>query len=293
VPAAVSTTPSPSTERTCYRHPDRRAGVICQRCDRPICPDCMKTASVGFHCPECTKQGKQKVYTRANIAVLNRPVLTQIIIAINVAVFVAGLFYESSDALAGEAGGFTRVGGLLGDSLFFSDVGLVKGVAGGEWWRIVTGGFLHAGLIHIGFNMYLLYMLGSILEPALGRLRFGAIYLTSLLCGSLGVLLISPDQITVGASGAVFGLMGALFYAQRAQGIDPFSTGIGTTIGINLLLTFTIPGISIGGHIGGLVGGLLSAYLLYEGGRSMGKDQALAAVVGLGVVAAVGCVLVA
>lgn len=281
------------TERTCYRHPARRAGVICQRCDRPICPECMTTASVGFHCPECTSSGRQRVYTRANLAVLNRPLLTQIIIGINVAVFVAGLFYESSDALGGDRGGFTRVGGLLGESVRYADVGLVEGVAGGEWWRIVTGGFLHAGLIHLALNMWLLFLLGSILEPALGRLRFGAVYATSLLSGSLGVLLVSPDQVTVGASGAVFGLMGCVFYAQRAQGINPFSTGIGGTIALNLIFTFTIPGISIGGHLGGLVGGAASAYLLYDGGRAWGKERAVAAVAALGVVAAAGCILVA
>jgi membrane associated rhomboid family serine protease len=267
--------------RTCYRHPDRRAGVSCQRCDRPICPQCMHQASVGFHCPECAKTGKQKVYTRANLQTLNRPLLTQVIIGVNAAVFLAGIAYESHDAVAGR-GGFALDGGLFGPL-----------VADGEWWRIITAGFLHAGLIHLGLNMFLLWQLGMILEPALGRVRFIATYVTSLLCGSLGVLLLDPNALTVGASGAVFGLMGALFVAQRARGFDPWSSGIGSTIAINLLFTFTIPGISIGGHVGGLLGGLLSGWFLYRGTQTMGKQQALAAVVGLGVAAAVGCVLVA
>jgi membrane associated rhomboid family serine protease len=241
----------------------------------------MRTASVGFHCPECTKQGKQKVYTRANLNVLNRPLLTQLLIGINAAVFVAGLLNTANDAFAGR-GGFIVDGGLFGPS-----------VADGEWYRIVTSGFLHGGLIHVGFNMFLLYQLGSVLEPVLGRLRFGAVYATSLLCGSFGVLLVSPNSLTVGASGAVFGLMGALFLAYRDRGIDPFSTGIAPTIGINLLLTFTIPGISIGGHVGGLIGGLASAWLLFDGARAIGKQQALAAVIGLGAAAAAGCLLVA
>ena len=279
MPGAVSEVPVTNV-RTCYRHPERRAGVSCQRCDRPICPQCMHQASVGFHCPECTKQGKQKVYTRANLQVLNRPVLTQVIIAINAAVFLAGIAYQSTDALGGR-GGFTVDGGLFGPS-----------VADGEWYRIVTSGFLHAGLLHLGMNMFLLYQLGGILEPALGRLRFAVAYVVSLLSGSLGVLLLDPNALTVGASGAVFGLMGALFVAQRSRGIDPWSTGIGSTIAINLLFTFTIPRISIGGHVGGLIGGLLCAWILYEGSRTIGKQQALAAVAGLGVAAAVACVLV-
>jgi len=273
---------APATNvRTCYRHPDRRAGVSCQRCDRPICPQCMHQASVGFHCPECTKQGKQKVYTRANLQVLNRPVLTQVIIAINAAVFLAGLAYESNEALAGR-GGFTVDGGLFGPA-----------VDAGEWYRIVTAGFLHAGLLHLGMNMFLLYQLGSILEPALGRLRFGAIYLVSLLGGSLGVLVLDPNALTVGASGAVFGLMGGLFVAQRARGLDPWSSGIGSTIAINLLFTFTIPGISIGGHVGGLIAGAVCGWLLYQGSQTMGRQQALGAVIGLGAAVAVASIVVA
>lgn len=241
----------------------------------------MKTASVGFHCPECTKAGKQQVYTRATMSALNRPIVTQALIAVNAAVFVAGLIYESSDALAGR-GGFIVDGGLFGPA-----------VDDGEWWRIVTSGFLHGGLIHIGFNMYLLYQLGSILEQLLGRARFAAVYFTSLLCGSFGVLLLQPDALTVGASGAVFGLMGVLFLAYREKGIDPFSTGIASTIGINLLLTFTIPGISIGGHVGGLLGGLASAWLLFDGGRTLGTTKAVGAVISLGAAAFAAGLLIA
>ena len=168
-------------ETTCYRHPDRRAGVRCQRCERLICPSCMSTASVGFHCPECTRTGKQKVYTRATLDVLNRPVTTFVLIAINVAVFVAGLAYASGEGLA--RAGLDRVGGLIGESAFFGDVGLVRGVEEGDWWRIVTSGFLHHGEIHLLFNMLALYNLGRILEPVLGPGRFVAVYAASLLTG--------------------------------------------------------------------------------------------------------------
>jgi membrane associated rhomboid family serine protease len=261
----------------CYRHPDRRAGVTCQRCDRPICPDCMNTASVGFHCPECAKTGRQKVYTKSSLARINRPLVTQVIIAVNVVVYVAGFVYESRNALSGR-GGFALDGGLFGPS-----------VAAGEWYRLVTSGFLHAGLLHLGLNMYLLYLLGSSLEPALGRARFLAVYFTSLLCGSLGVILLQPEALTVGASGAVFGLMGALFVLARARGIDPWSSGIGSLIVVNMIFTFAIPGISIGGHVGGLAGGMASAWLL-EGNRNLAGRQALGAVVALGGAAAVAAI---
>jgi membrane associated rhomboid family serine protease len=138
------------------------------------------------------------------------------------------------------------------------------GVDAGEWYRLVTGGFLHSGLLHLGFNMYLLWLLGSQLEPALGRMRFGVLYATALMAGSFGVLLVDPTALTVGASGAVFGLMGAMVVAQRAVGIDPWRSGIGSLVVLNVIITFAIPNISIGGHIGGLVGGAAAGWLLIE-----------------------------
>jgi membrane associated rhomboid family serine protease len=137
-------------------------------------------------------------------------------------------------------------------------------VAGGDLWRLVTAGFLHAGFLHLLFNMYALYILGTLLEPAIGRLRFGLIYFVSLLCGSFGALLVTPNTVTVGASGAVFGLMGAGVLVMRSRGISPMQSGLPLWIGINLLFTVAIPGISIGGHLGGLLGGALAAVLLLE-----------------------------
>ena len=244
----------------------------------------MHTASVGFHCPECTRTGKQKVYTRANWSdALHRPTVARVLIAMNVAVFVAGLVSESRNAVAGR-GGFALDGGLFGPA-----------VADGEWYRIVTAGFLHAGLMHLGFNMLALWNLASVLEGALGRARFIAVYFVSLLTGSLGVLLLSPDDLTVGASGAVFGLMGALVIAQRARGIDPWSSGLGSIIGINLMITFLIPGISIGGHLGGLAGGLLTGWILLDAGPRLVKQPwaPLAVVGAIGAAAFVGCLVAA
>ena len=135
----------------------------------------------------------------------------------------------------------------------------------GEWYRLVTGGFLHANVIHIAFNMLALYQLGMLLEPAFGRLRFAVVYFASMLAGSLGVMLLHPDHFTVGASGAVFGLMGFAFMAMRARGIDPFSTGLGGTIVINLIITFTLSSyISVGGHVGGLIGGAICGWILID-----------------------------
>jgi membrane associated rhomboid family serine protease len=135
-------------------------------------------------------------------------------------------------------------------------------VADGDWWRIVTSGFLHFDVLHVAFNMVLLWWLGQQLEPGLGRLRYGLVYACSLLAGSLGVLVLDPDALTGGASGAVFGLMAAAFLLLRQRGIDPMQSGIGGLLVINLLLTFVRPGISIGGHLGGAIGGAAAAAVL-------------------------------
>jgi membrane associated rhomboid family serine protease len=262
--------------QTCYRHPDRRAGVICQRCDRPICPDCMRQASVGFHCPECTKSSGQKVLRPHDLVA--KPIVTHVLIAINLAVFVYG---------------FT--GATTSDEMIIRGGVAAPLVAAGEWYRLVTSGFLHVSLIHVGFNMFILYRLGQILEPALGRLRFGIVYFVSMLAGSLGAIILQPNSLAVGASGAVFGLMGATVAVMRARGIDPMSTGLGGTIMLNLVITFAIPGISIGGHIGGLVGGLVVGYLFAEAGPRHLKDPHLVTAVGLllGVAVAGTAILVA
>ncbi len=128
----------------------------------------------------------------------------------------------------------------------------------------MTGAFLHGGLLHLGFNMYVLWILGPQIEQLLGRGAFLAIYGVSLLAGSFGALLIDPFVPTVGASGAIYGLFGAAVVLQRRQGINPLSSGLGMIVGINLLLTFAIPGISIGGHLGGLAGGALAGTMVME-----------------------------
>ncbi|MHB8533393.1 MAG: rhomboid family intramembrane serine protease [Solirubrobacteraceae bacterium] len=228
---------------TCYRHPSRETGVACSNCGRPICPDCMTTTPVGMRCPECSKQRTQVKRMRE---VSTIPRVTYALIAINVVVFLTeqGQFSVGSTGLHGTV---FQEGVLYREAI----------AAGHQYWRLVTAGFLHENLLHIGFNMYLLYVLGTMFERAFGPGRFLAVYLVALLAGSFGALLATPD-LTLGASGAVFGLMGAAAIELRARGISVMQSGIGGLILINLVLSFVFSGISVGAHIGGLIGGGLA-----------------------------------
>jgi membrane associated rhomboid family serine protease len=260
---------------TCYRHPSRETGVSCSNCGKPICPDCMTPTPVGMRCPDCAGQ-RQRVHTARSLHV--DPIVTYVLIGICVLLFLG------SGASVGS-GGSTRV---------YFDLSLTReDVADGEYWRLITAGFLHSGILHIAFNMYILYWLGTMLEPSLGHARFAALYLASLVAGSFGALLLAPDARTVGASGAVFGLMGAAFVMQRARGIDPMQSGIGPVILLNLALSFIIPNISIGGHLGGLIGGAIAGFAMeWLGRRRPGMAGPIAACVVIGAAAAVASVAV-
>ncbi|MFL5780229.1 MAG: rhomboid family intramembrane serine protease [Thermoleophilaceae bacterium] len=238
--------------QTCYRHPGRETGVSCSNCGRPICPDCMTTTSVGMRCPECSRERTRVRQLPA--ASRETPTLTYILIGINVAVALGSY-------LSGGSGGVSGIG----TDTIVRDGALSRATVGdGEVYRIVTSGFIHAGLSHLLFNMLGLWVLGSLLEPVVGRLRFALIYVTSLLAGSLGALIAQPIGFTVGASGAIFGLLGAAIVVLRARGVNPMESGLVFWLGLNLALTFGISGISIGGHIGGLIGGTLAAIVIYE-----------------------------
>lgn len=262
----------------CYRHSDRETGVSCSSCGRPICPECMTATQVGMRCPECSRQRTQ---VRTMRSLESEPRLTYALIAANVIAFLGVV--ASGGTLFSGGGTLTIDGALRGNF-----------VANGEWWRLLTSGFLHAGLIHLFLNMFILYLLGGLLEPAIGKVRFGLIYLVALLSGSFGALLLTPDALTLGASGAVFGLMGAAVIVMRARGINPMESGIGMLILLNLGITFLVPGISIGGHVGGLIGGGLAAYVLFDLGDRVrmpaGAANALAA--GVGLIAAVASIAV-
>ena len=266
---------------TCYRHPDRETGVACSNCGRPICPDCMTTTPVGMRCPECARQ-RTKVRTMGSGS---EPTLTYVLIAINVLIALGTMFGGAS-----ATGG----GGFSGSTLLADGAVSRFGVDSGDYWRILTAGFLHTGFIHLLFNMFALYILGGMLEPAIGRLRFGVIYFVSLLAGSFGALALEPISPTVGASGAVFGLMGAAVVVMRNRGVNPMESGLGLWIGLNLLITFTIPNISIGGHIGGLLGGALAAFVMFDlRDRVRLPELATVLIAGaVGLIAVVGSVVV-
>jgi membrane associated rhomboid family serine protease len=240
----------------------------------------MTTTSVGMRCPECSRD-RTKVRTMVSVT---EPTLTYVLIGINVVVALGAVLSGASASGGGAASPLLREGGLAQIE-----------VANGEYWRLVTSGFLHFGLIHLLFNMFALYILGGLLEPALGRLRFAIVYFVSLLAGSFGALLLSaPNSLTAGASGAVFGMMAAAVIVMRNRGINPMESGLGLWIGLNLLITFTIPGISIGGHIGGLLGGGLAALVMFDLADrvSLPRQAPLALAAAIGVLAIAGSIVV-
>ena|SRR5215211_3012823 len=213
----------------------------------------MTSTSVGMRCPECANQ---RTRVRSGPAAYStEPVLTYILIAINVLIGFGAFI----------SGASTTGGGGLGGSQLLADGSVSRAtIDNGEYYRLITAGFLHAGFFHLLFNMFALYVLGTLLEPVVGRLRFGLIYFVSLLAGSFGALLLSPNSPTVGASGAIFGLMGAAVIVMRNRGLNVMESGLGFWIVLNLIITFTVPNISIGGHVGGLIGGGLAALVLFD-----------------------------
>ena len=213
----------------------------------------MTPTPVGMRCPECARE---KTPVRTLRSGSTEPTATIALIGLNVIAFLAALSSGAGAVGSSANGTILTKGGLFGPAIHINH----------EYWRLVTSGFLHLGFLHILFNMYLLYVIGRMIEPAIGSARFLLLYFTALLAGSFGALLVSPDSLTVGASGAVFGLMGAAFVGMRARGIDPMQTGIGGLILINLVLTFAFSGISIGGHIGGLIAGVAAGWLLLDYG---------------------------
>ncbi|MBK6670319.1 MAG: rhomboid family intramembrane serine protease [Actinobacteria bacterium] len=230
----------------------------------------MVSASVGFQCPECAREGA-KQQRLVDVFRQQPSVATYVLIGLNVAVFVLGAVAGNrlgGDHYADFESRFALWAGL-------TEGGQVVGVANGEWWRIITSGFLHAGLLHLGFNMFALYNLGGVMERMIGTLRFVAIYVASLIGGSLlAMATSSPMSSGVGASGAVFGLFGAFVFVQLSRGQNPMQGGIGSTIAINLAFTFLIPGISRGAHVGGLLVGALCGWILIGSNRLEARSRA-------------------
>jgi membrane associated rhomboid family serine protease len=209
----------------------------------------MTSTPVGMRCPECARQ---KTRVRSSVGAPGRQdaPATYVLIGLCVVAFIAEM---ASGGAVGSLGG----GSVSGDGGLFGPA-----VADGEPYRIVSYSFLHAGLIHLGFNMFALYILGTLLEPAIGTARFVGIYAVSVLGGAFGALLLDPLELTVGASGGVFGLMAAAFLVARGRGLDQLASQIGFFVVLNLVFTFSISNISIGGHLGGLIGGAIGALVI-------------------------------
>jgi membrane associated rhomboid family serine protease len=260
----------------CYRHSDRETLVSCSECGRPICEDCMTFAPVGIRCPDHANVGAVKpspARTMQSVRRTTRAIAapaTMALIAMNVIVYVI---------TAAQGGGINLPGGKL-----FSDWALQGlAVSNGDWWRLVTAMFLHGSMLHLAFNMLALYWLGTIIEQALGTSRFLLVYFVSGLAGSAGALwLSSAFAVTVGASGAIFGLIGALLILEYLATGSLMGQAL-VLILVNLALTFAVPGISIGGHVGGLVGGIIATYALMRYRMPPQRTLGIAIAVGVGV----------
>ncbi|MFF4172095.1 rhomboid family intramembrane serine protease [Streptomyces sp. NPDC001744] len=249
----------------CPRHPETETGIRCARCDTPVCPRCMTSASVGFQCPDCVRGGSgtghapdaqhPRTLAGGRMAVDGR-LVTKIVIAVNLALF-----------LAVQAVGDRLVDDLALIGYAYLPTGELAGVADGEWYRLLTSAFLHQEIPHFLFNMLGLWVIGGIVEPELGRVRYAALVLLSGLSGSVLAYLLSPqNQFSLGASGIVFGLIGAWVVLARRRRHD--MRPVVLFVALSLLLTFTRPGISWEAHIGGLVGGALVTYALVHAPRS-------------------------
>lgn len=263
----------------CYVHPDRVAGSVCRRCERPICPNCMREAPVGWQCDACVRHGARMAPTthyrptRSSTGIGRRitPVVG-VLIAINVAVFI----WEE-----------TRFNNVIERFAMWPDGIHYRG----QWYRLITSAFLHANFFHILFNMVSLAIIGPAVEVALGRARFLALYLVAALGGSVASYLLSPaNQAAVGASGAIFGIFGAYFVLARARGLR--RTGVGGLIVVNLVLSFTVVGIDWRAHIGGLVVGSLVTLAMINVARRADARPDLATIAsGVGVAVGVAVVL--
>jgi membrane associated rhomboid family serine protease len=237
----------------------------------------MTTTAVGMRCPECAKQRTQ-VHRLREMSTIPR--VTYALLAINIIAFLT------------EQGQFSFAGTGIHGTVIQEGVLYRYAIAEGhEYWRLITAGFLHENFLHIGFNMYLLYLLGMMLEPALGGVRFAAIYFTALLAGSFGALLATGNP-TLGASGAVFGLMGAAAVELRSRRMSVMESGIGGLIVLNLILSFTLANISVGAHVGGLLGGALAALAIKTADTRGARALGLLACLAISVAAVAGAIAV-
>jgi len=268
---------------TCYRHPDRETGLSCSDCGRPICTDCVTFAPVGLRCPDhaAAGGGRPKQAAPPRLAVRRPRIqaghapITRVLVAVLVLIYLAQL--GSGAGVNADSGWIFENGALYGPL-----------VADGDWWRLITAAFLHYGPLHLGLNALALWWLGGAVEGAIGPWRYGLLYFVSGLAGSAGALLLDPTAVTVGASGAIFGMLGAgLILEYMATG--SLAGQFLTLIAINLVFSFSFSGrISVGGHLGGLVGGILAILVMTKLGRGASRygrpdAVAIAGVVAIGI----------
>ncbi len=240
----------------CYRHPDRETGVSCSECGQPICPDCMTFGPVGIRCPDHSGQARGAARVVQNVqrrTARNAGIVTTTLIAIDVGIYLL--------QLAGGASVNANSGWIFEHGALFGPY-----VAQGDWYRLISAAFLHYGPIHLGMNMLALWWIGRPLEDWLGPVRYLLLYLVAGLAGSAGALIANPTGVTVGASGAIFGILGAAIVLERQQTYVLGGSAI-TLLVVNLAFTFAVPGISIGGHLGGLAGGALAILALSQFGK--------------------------
>jgi membrane associated rhomboid family serine protease len=247
---ATETTPT-----TCFHHPDRETGRHCTRCGRPACADCLREAAVGAQCFECVKAAAPSTRQRLALRLRGENLLaTKAIIGVNVVAFLA---IALLDGRIDGGGPTSRNLALYGPD-----------VHNGDWWQLLSSSIVHYGLLHLFFNMLVLWLVGRVLEPGAGALRFTELYVVSVLAGSAGALVVTPHVPTGGASGGVFGVAAAATLVMQRQGIRFWDTGFGPLLVINLLFSFYDTNVSIGGHIGGLIGGALAAEAMLAARRS-------------------------
>lgn len=268
----------PSSVPQCYRHPGRETYIRCARCERYICPDCMTAAPVGFQCPECIAEGRKGV-RQATTALggeirENGDIVTKVLVGINVAIWLLGEIIGGSSLVPGWSELAANFGLVLGTSSDAIDLGVVDG----QWYRMITAAFVHQEIWHVGMNMFALWILGSSLEPVLGRWRFITLYLLAALGGTAASLLAAgPYDMSFGASGAVFGLMGALFIIMRRLGRD--TSAVLIILGINVVIGFVARGIDWRAHLGGLVIGAALAFAFSHAPRQHRKTWGIVACV--------------
>lgn len=250
---------------TCYRHPHEVTGVHCTRCLRPICTECMRPAAVGYQCPDCAAEavrGAPRSRWRVRFWIGRPGSITTVLLVVNVAMFLVELATGASRSiyLGGDDLKLVHLGAI------YSGGALGPGIVQGQYWRLVSGMFLHAGLTHLALNMYALYLFGFLIEHTFGRIRFIGLYFLCGVMASVTSFAFGPPGVPgVGASGAIFGLLGAwVAFNYRRRGMRFNRAQLQWAIMLivlNLVLGFALAGVDNLAHVGGLLTGVVAGGL--------------------------------